>query len=669
MQHASYRADIDGLRALAILAVVAYHASASLLPGGFVGVDIFFVISGYLITGIILRDVQAGQFSIAQFYRRRVRRIFPALLVVLASVWVIGWFALLPHEYKELGKHMGSAALFISNFVLWKESGYFDSAAELKPLLHLWSLAVEEQFYLVWPILVWAAWKWHRHVLGLIVGIAVLSLVANIALTPRAAELSFYWPLTRFWELMAGGLLAYGERFRPLNFSARLRNCFAWSGMALIALACIYFDKAQPFPGWRALLPVMGATLLIAANNSWLNRHVLANKPMVAIGLISYPLYLWHWPLLSLLRITEPTAPASMIGAAVAVSVLLAWLTYRYVESPIRTGRWRVSRSVIRWLVLAMALVGVVGLVTEQRQGFSFRVQDQTMLGDLARLDQFRSTLYPCPPHYRGKGLNWCYTSRQGTPSAALFGDSHADHLFPGITTVDEQRNWLLIGHSSCPPLLRIRSYQEGKLDECIDKNTRALEAVLDEPAIRTVVVASLGSYYIGRSLSPQHRGKIAPEHWVLESTVTAEAGLPRRALFLAGMDRTLTALERAQKQVIFIIDTPDMDFMPERCLVRPLRLLDADTERPCAIDKARMLAARSEYLAVVAELQKRHPNVRFYDPARVLCDATECYAAKPGMLLYRDSHHVSIRGSALLAKDFIGWLKTASPANRAQSR
>lgn len=671
---ALYRADIDGLRAVAILAVLAYHASSSLLPGGFIGVDIFFVISGYLITGILLRDLESGTYSIGQFYRRRVRRIFPALIAVLAFCWTLGWFALLPDEFKELGKHIGAASVFISNFVLWKESGYFDSAAELKPLLHLWSLGVEEQFYIVWPLMMWAAWKWQRHVLALIAVLFIGSLAANLLITGKHAVFSFYLPVTRFWELMAGGLLAYSERYYASKsaFSATMRHALSVLAVGLIVFACVCFTKLDVFPGWRALFPVLAATLLIAAGpTAWVNRYALASKPMVAIGLISYPLYLWHWPLLSFARIMESGEPAFVIKIiAVLLSFLLAWATYAWIETPVRLGRFKIHRRTVQVLIAVMVVLGLLGLLTEQRQGMpKWRDVNQKMVIDMQQLDQFRSTLYPCPDAYDAKELNWCFLSQDKPPVAAVLGDSHADHLFPGITAVDTDHSWLLIGHSGCPPLKDTHTWLEPRAENCSGPITRALQVIHDETSIRTVVIASLGAFYMGSSLSPQHTQKLSPDNWRIKSDVVADQKESRQEQFYRGLDRTVRYLEKAGKRVVFFIDTPDMDFMPVRCMTRPLTILARASKDPCGIEKTKYLHARHNYLALVARLKKEHPKLEVFDPSTVLCDGAMCYAGKPGILFYRDSHHLSIRGSELVARQFIPWLEKQPSADTVPAR
>jgi len=364
LQHPKYRADIDGLRAIAVLLVVGYHAFPGWVGGGFIGVDIFFVISGYLISIIIFENLERGSFSFVQFYERRIKRIFPALLVVLLACFSFGWFSMLAEEYQQLGKHIAAGASFVSNLVLWSETGYFDNLAETKPLLHLWSLGIEEQFYIVWPLIVWVVWAKRMNLFMLFVAGIVASFALNIYGINRDATATFYSPQTRFWELICGSLLAHHTFHRKDVFeklAANFGNMLSVAGVVFLGLGIIFTTRQSAFPGWWSVLPVLGAVMIIAAGTkAWINRAVLSNRVVVWFGLISFPLYLWHWPLLSFAWIVESQAPGRGIRlAAVVTSIFLAWLTYRLIERPIR---YRVtSKFTTISLVLLMAITGIVG--------------------------------------------------------------------------------------------------------------------------------------------------------------------------------------------------------------------------------------------------------------------------------------------------------------------
>src|SRR3984893_5065831 len=312
-----YRADIDGLRALAVLSVVGFHAFPKWVKGGFIGVDIFFVISGFLISTIIFANLERNRFSFVEFYSRRVKRIFPALLLVLIASFAFGWFALPPDEYKQLGKHIAAGAGFISNLVLWNESGYFDDAAETKPLLHLWSLGIEEQFYIVWPFLLWFARKRRFTLLLITVTVAGVSFALNIFKIHSDPVATFYSLQTRLWELSLGSILAYLALFNQSalqRIQLQYRNVQSLCGSALLAVGILLITVERAFPGWWALLPTVGTALVISAGSqAWINRLILSNRVLVWFGLISYPLYLWHRPVLTFAHIVEEDIPSPKI--------------------------------------------------------------------------------------------------------------------------------------------------------------------------------------------------------------------------------------------------------------------------------------------------------------------------------------------------------------------
>jgi len=380
----SYRSEIDGLRAFAVLSVVAFHAFPSWLKGGFIGVDIFFVISGFLITSHIFENLDKGQFSFTDFFSRRIRRIFPALILVMASSLAFGWLALLADEFAQLGKHVASGAAFITNFILVDESGYFDNAAETKPMLHLWSLAVEEQFYIVWPLVLWLAWKRKFNLLTITILVTVISFYLNFRFVKLHPTETFFWPVGRFWELLSGSILAWLILYKSevLNrlrlwidkFLVRVihskeveadgsttSNLMSFFGLLLLAYGVIRINESLSFPSKWALIPVLGAVLIIASGSkAWLNRIFLMNPIAVWFGLISYPLYLWHWPILSFLQIVEGEMPhrdARIL--AVLLAILLAWLTLKLVESPIRFGYLKRKLNAIVVAVILFSVGGV----------------------------------------------------------------------------------------------------------------------------------------------------------------------------------------------------------------------------------------------------------------------------------------------------------------------
>jgi peptidoglycan/LPS O-acetylase OafA/YrhL len=366
-----YRPDIDGLRAIAVMLVVIFHAFPEAMPGGFIGVDIFFVISGFLITGIVVRELDRKRFSLLAFYNRRIKRIFPALIVVLCMTLVLGWLWMLPAAYAQLSSDVLASAAFFANIALLLQSGYFDIESARKPLLHLWSLGIEEQFYLFWPLMLMLVARLRLSMLAAVAVLGVASFVLNVALIGSTPVATFYLPFTRAWELLAGAALACGwSQVRQTGTASNLR---ASVGILLIATAAGVLDTKSAFPGWWALLPVAGAALLLSAPAAWFCRALLASPPLVWIGLISYPLYLWHWPLLVFFGIMK-FAPLTLLerGLIVGLSFVLAWLTYRFVEIPFRFGR--PSPLKIPSLCSGMVLVGMAGAVVVEGRGFDFRL-------------------------------------------------------------------------------------------------------------------------------------------------------------------------------------------------------------------------------------------------------------------------------------------------------
>ncbi|MBI0328406.1 acyltransferase family protein [Burkholderia plantarii] len=471
---AGYRPDIDVLRALAVLSVVVFHALPAMLPGGFVGVDVFFVISGYLITSHLLRDLGESRFSLAAFYGRRIRRLFPALLVVLAGVYLFGWFNLLPDEFKSLGKHIAGGATSVANLVLWSEAGYFDASADHKPLLHLWSLGVEEQFYLAWPLLLWVASRARRGPLWAVLGLGTLSFAANLAIVGHAPTAAFYWPVTRAWELMIGSLLACREARSPQP-APRHPELGALAGLALLLGSMALMNARLTFPGAWALAPTLGAALLIHHGRASRLMARLATRPVLLVGLISYPLYLIHWPILSFLRLMSIGVPAWYLRVAGALAAVpLAWLVYRCVERPAR--RSRRPRLVTGLLLVLVLAIGYLGYNTYRRDGLAFRMSRLT--------ERFAGGAHFDLDHDWRRGTCYLEGADQerfasscvepgSAPLVFLWGDSRAAAIYPGFVA-QQGRFGVRLGEfsaSGCPPLL-------GGNDHCGRIAAAALDAL-----------------------------------------------------------------------------------------------------------------------------------------------------------------------------------------------
>jgi len=478
----TYRPDVDGLRAVAVLCVIGFHAFPAHVPGGYVGVDVFFVISGFLISSIIFGGLRRNNFSYLEFYKRRIRRIFPALIIVLTVSLVVGWFALLPDDFKQLGKETAASAGFGANILFWTQSGYFDGGARTKPLLHLWSLGVEEQFYLAWPLLLAFMYRRARHLGAIVASLLATSFLLNVSLVHESPETSFYLPSGRLWELLTGALLACVALAMPATARMQreqatvrvspmlvFREGLAWFGLALIGSCLWLLDDHSVFPGWWAVLPVLGALFLIAAREAWLNRVVLSSPVLVFIGLISYPLYLWHWVALTIVHLRfhdgAGVAPLSLRTAAVAISFILAWATYALAERPIRFSPHTHVGPVT--LLVLMAFAGVAGLAVDLSDGGAWRYPTEVrplIAFDYDRAREYAETAYRADTCFLGRTATFadlaaeCIdTHRDQGPLLVLWGDSHAASLYPGLKAMQERRGTFRITQftaSLCPPIL-----------------------------------------------------------------------------------------------------------------------------------------------------------------------------------------------------------------------
>ena len=482
-----YRKDLDGLRCVAVLAIVLFHAAPTTLPGGFVGVDIFFVLSGYLITAIILREIAERRFSFGRFYSRRIRRIFPALIPALVACLVAGWFVLTAEDYVILGRQVAAGAAFVANFFFWNHSNYFDAEGQAEPLLHLWSLGVEEQFYLLWPVLVYAIARTRVRpavVLGLL---TALSFAYCVYLSDADPDQAFYSPISRLWQLGLGGVIAT----LPPRADPRWRaNLLSVAGLALICVSMWLIDPAQPVPGWSAALPTAGAALLIAIGPDAIANRLLSVRPAVWVGLNSYPLYLWHWPLLSfgwILRdLADPTRSQRLL--LVACAFLLAWATWRWIERPFRTAH------PLR-LVAAMAFVLLAGLLVIWQAGFPDRPANHDDRRNFVA--HYQAMRYEFAASQRSCGfLDWRtlrqrddiepICTRPGTRGTyLLWGDSHAKALSFGLRkTLPEGISLAQVTSFACAPGLpddglfygRMRGGE--KRASCVRANAFALDLI-----------------------------------------------------------------------------------------------------------------------------------------------------------------------------------------------
>jgi peptidoglycan/LPS O-acetylase OafA/YrhL len=613
-----YRADVDGLRAMAILLVLAFHAFPNRVPGGFVGVDVFFAVSGYLITGIVAAAERRGEFSYARFYANRIRRLVPALSIVLAAATAAGALLLRPHAFADLGAHVAAGAAFVGNVVLWREGGYFNAWPLLRPMLHLWSLGVEEQFYLLWPALIVIAIRRDRLAVAIVLA-GIASFGAGLWLIHRDYVAAFYLPFGRIWEMAAGGALAARD-LRRGSAAARsiLSDAGVAAGVALILASSLFFSQTIAFPGWRALLPVAGTVLVIACGRSSSIGAALGSRPLVYIGLISYPLYLWHWPALSLATIAgSDVIPSWRVRVALlAASGALAALTFELVEKPIRWGR---RGPGTRRLVVALGVAALAGAFVWAAEGVPSRVETAPSFAanrDVLRSNSFAAAgTIDCRDDYDRSPGAFCRSV--AAPAVAVLGDSHAMRLFVGlIRTADPVfGRAMAVGREACSPgaIVPARS-------PCADAIERAATVIEGRASVRTVLVT----------------GAADPE-----------AVGPRFV-------RLLSSLLTGGRRVYYVKDVPRLPFDPDTCIAaRPFERLTAD-RIACTFPRAMVEAPRAVYNQRVQNMTRQLPAVRVFDPVPLFCDASTCRVLIDGRLQYLDRGHLSDAGAERVAAALI---------------
>jgi len=513
--HSRRRLDIDGLRALAVGAVLVFHAFPYRLPGGHAGVDVFFVISGFVITRTHIATVENGTFSWVGFYRQRVRRIFPALIIVLLACAIGGWVLLWPVELVRLGTNILAAALFVPNLLLWSEVGYFDMSSQTKPLLHLWSLGIEEQFYLLWPVMMLLLGRTKWLVFALL-ALSVASFAYSFYTVDTNPTAAFYSPLSRMWELGTGCILAiwlHRQAQAPV-FSPPWCNAMSMSGIAMVVIAFVKLNSNSPFPGWRAMLPVLGTALVIAGKEGWVNRAILSNRSVVYIGLISYPLYLWHWPLLTFSRIEHGDLSIVTRVSLLSLAFVLAATTYAFVERPI--SRIRNIRVVSGTALASMTFAGLAGLFFYGINGapFRFPAQIQPIIAyeNYDGLQDARPACWIANDVDFSTIANECYPSPDPIKQSVLiWGDSHAARLYPGVRAVlDSGIDVAQFARNSCPPVLDIPDILG---DDCARGNKAILDQLRRSPPAVVVLFGAwerYGNYGYDWSPDSYFGGKLA---------------------------------------------------------------------------------------------------------------------------------------------------------------
>ncbi len=646
-----YRPDIDGIRAIAVLSVIAFHAFPKRLTGGFIGVDIFFVISGFLITQIIINEIDAGKFKIRNFYSRRIRRIIPSLLVVLATTLILGWFLLLPQDYVQLASVTTGATIFITNFVLWSQVGYFDADAIQKPLLHLWSLSIEEQFYLLWPLILLMLFKVRKYAFALTGVMLVVSFYTAYHYRYINPDLAFYSPAPRFWELLIGAGLAFVfvyhykviGKILSLKFLAEFGGAISLFAM-LIAL---YFGTEK-----RSLLTVLigvlsSAGLILFGARPTFTSKLVGNPISVWIGLISYPLYLWHWIFLSFGHIYFTGTPPKLArGLSVLLSIALSYGCYRLLEVHMR-NKAREFKKVISLLV-GLVVIAFLGIGIQVSNGVEKRVgTSKANMIQLVRApgsDAGCGELINNPKHL----FHYCrYNNVGGTRTIAITGDSHAQAAWVGLSNYYGKLgiNSVLFANSLCPPFIGVATGMSiPKLNECTESTRQIIDAITKTKGIDTVIFISRGSYYI-----TAHE-EIPIRHVKFMKWPAAQQTIPstsaKAVLFQEALQKTVDLYRMQGKEIYLVSENPELPFDLKNCL--DFGVARAKTEAKCEPkNRAHVLVRQSQHRNILQNID----GATFIDTLDIFCPEKSCNFVRNGTLMYLDDDHLSRLGSKLQAE------------------
>lgn len=654
MTELAYRRDIDGLRAVAVISVVLFHFGIPGFSGGFVGVDIFFVISGYLITSIIWRERLAGRFRFIDFWERRARRILPALVVMMAACLLVGWVLLVPRDYEELGRSARYQAMFIANVLFARQDGYFDIDSELKPLLHTWSLAVEEQFYIVLPLLLAVLGRYLRSWRLALLGVALMSFGLSVWQVQHASAQAFFLLPARAWELLAGSLLALAPATgRPV--AAKVRQAVAAAGLGALLVAITCYDWQTAFPGLAALLPVAGTVAIIwagARQRTWVTR-LLSLPPLVAVGLISYSWYLWHWPVhvFANYAAVDGLRPVENAGL-ILFSLGLGYLSWRWVETPLRRKRWLAQpRQMLAAAVVAMLLVGGAGQALRWSEGWPSRLPEQALR--YAQASQWRAGQRDCMFDKDSAADHLvCHFGPSSAAAAPplVWGDSHAAALVPALRILGERSGQALDLTSSagCAPVAGLER------DELCRRFNRNVRALLERDPSRDVVLVARWSLYL-----------YGDEHGDMTYRMS---GPDAPAQFAAALGREVQALRAGGSRVWLVEEVPLQQVNAPYRLSR-LAMLHRPTAgmgRPLVDHQQRQAFVH----ALFAKLGADDPSVRVLRPATLFCaDGVTCVAEAAGRSLYMDDNHLGDDAASFIAPLLAPLLLPAATRTEVNSR
>lgn len=651
MSHIKYRPDIDGLRAIAVISVILFHANLPNFNGGFIGVDIFFVISGYLIGSIIFTGLDSGTFSFSDFYLKRVKRIFPSLIVVLIATYLLGLLFLFPDELTQLGRHLVAGVGFFSNLQLWSEVGYFDNSSDKKPLLHLWSLAIEEQFYIFAPLLFYAFSKYLKKALPYFIFLLItISFYYSVWTLKLDITKSFYSPLSRFWEILIGCQLAIFEKRVNLKFQIpELLKTALSTVVSILAFYFLYkgitqFDKKTAFPGINALIPTLATCAIIfTGKNSYLNKWVLGSKPFVYIGKISYPMYLWHWMFFSFFTILSPVEMSLKYKALfIALTFILGDLTFRLIEKPLRFNPKINSKVQAQALIASMIFIGAIGGFTEYSEGLSSRFNDRVIK---PQLRTFSSVNFEnekiCKEKFPFAKDFYCGLSNPNLPpSVMVLGDSHSRHFFHGLKEYYQLKNQSIVsfGKGGCPPFLDVTVSTDIEKDlKCNVISKSALSFAQQDPGIKTIILAAAFEKYTTNPLIPLNerlKGKSNDE------------------IFEKSFEEMLLSLSKLDKRIVVLLQIPQLQYDPKTCLNR---LIDPFNKiaNNCQVEQAEVNLKFKSYISIIEKIKRKIPTVEFFSTEEKLCDKGICKAVVNKSLLYSDDFHLNMEGSLYFSNKF----------------